>query len=351
MRKVPFLSLIVALALAFPLTLPAAAAQAAPKLVLSSTQESASQEVGLSGLPQNSQSLQITLTLSQNTPCTFQPDRGLDLSRVHTALSQNGRAVTLYLTAKSGLLTSDGTLTLGTLSGGTAFTVEKASGLKVLDDSLAETLYPAVEGGAGSTDSGSGSDSGSSSGGGSHTLFLDVAPGAWYYQAVEYVSREGLMAGVGASLFAPDLTTSRAMIVTILYRLEGTPQVDQASPFTDVEDSAWYAKAVTWANAQVIVTGYGGGHFGPEDTITREQMAAILYKYAQYKGQDTSKQADLSVYTDQGQVSAYARNAVSWAVAQGLISGTAPGVLSPGGSTTRAQAAVILTAFSKGLTA
>ena len=159
------------------------------------------------------------------------------------------------------------------------------------------------------------------------------------------------MAGVGASLFAPDLTTSRAMIVTILYRLEGTPQVDQASPFTDVEDSAWYAKAVTWANAQGIVTGYGGGHFGPEDTITREQMAAILYKYAQYKGQDTSKQADLSVYTDQGQVSAYARNAVSWAVAQGLISGTAPGVLSPGGSTTRAQAAVILTAFSKGLSA
>lgn len=348
MRKVPFLSLIVALALAFSLTLPAAAAQAAPKLVLSSTQESTSQEVGLSGLPQNSQSLQITLTLSQNTPCTFQPDRGLDLSRVHTALSQNGRAVTLYLTASSGLLTTDGTLTLGTLSGGTAFTVEKASGLKVLDDSLAETLYPTVEGGSGSS---SGSDSGNSSGGGSHALFLDVAPGAWYYQAVEYVSREGLMAGVGASLFAPDLTTSRAMIVTILYRLEGTPQVDQASPFTDVEDSAWYAKAVTWANAQGIVTGYGGGHFGPEDTITREQMAAILYKYAQYKGQDTSKQADLSVYTDQGQVSAYARNAVSWAVAQGLISGTAPGVLSPGGSTTRAQAAVILTAFSKGLAA
>lgn len=348
MRKVPFLSLIVALALAFSLTLPAAAAQAVPKLVLSSTQESASQEVGLSGLPQNSQSLQITLTLSQNTPCTFQPDRGLDLSRVHTALSQNGRAVTLYLTASSGLLTTDGTLTLGTLSGGSAFTVEKASGLKVLDDSLAETLYPTVERGSGSS---SGSDSGNSSGGGSHALFLDVAPGAWYYQAVEYVSREGLMAGVGASLFAPDLTTSRAMIVTILYRLEGTPQVDQASPFTDVEDSAWYAKAVTWANAQGIVTGYGGGHFGPEDTITREQMAAILYKYAQYKGQDTSKQADLSVYTDQGQVSAYARNAVSWAVAQGLISGTAPGVLSPGGSTTRAQAAVILTAFSKGLAA
>lgn len=348
MRKVPFLSLFVALALAFSLTLPAAAAQAAPKLVLSSTQESASQEVGLSGLPQNSQSLQITLTLSQNTPCTFQPDRGLDLSRVHTALSQNGRAVTLYLTASSGLLTTDGTLTLGTLSGGTAFTVEKASGLKVLDDSLAETLYPTVEGGSGSS---SGSDSGNSSGGGSHALFLDVAPGAWYYQAVEYVSREGLMAGVGASLFAPDLTTSRAMIVTILYRLEGTPQVDQVSPFTDVEDSAWYAKAVTWANAQGIVTGYGGGHFGPEDTITREQMAAILYKYAQYKGRDTSKQADLSVYTDQGQVSTYARNAVSWAVAQGLISGTAPGVLSPGGSTTRAQAAVILTAFSKGLAA
>ena len=128
--------------------------------------------------------------------------------------------MTLYLTASSGLLTSNGTLTLGTLSGETAFTVEKASGLKVLDDSLAETLYPTVEGGAGSS---SGSDSGSSSGGSSRPLFLDVAPGAWYYQAVEYVSRQGLMAGVGASLFAPDLTTSRAMIVTILYRLEGIP--------------------------------------------------------------------------------------------------------------------------------
>ena len=175
--------------------------------------------------------------------------------------------------------------------------------------------------------------------------FVDVPSGSWYEDAVWYVYENGLMAGTSDTTFAPDITTSRGMIVTILYRLEGTPAVSGASGFTDVADGQYYADAVAWAAANNIVGGYGNGLFGPDDTITREQMAAILYRYAQYKGYDVTASADLSGYSDVAQVSSYALAALQWANAEGLVNGTSDTTLTPGGSATRAQVAVILMRF------
>ena len=179
--------------------------------------------------------------------------------------------------------------------------------------------------------------------------FADVPAGSWYYDAVQYVYEAGLMGGTGNGQFSPALTTSRGMIVTILYRLEGSPAVSGSAVFSDVAPGQWYADAVEWASANGIVTGYGAGKFGPNDTITREQMAAILYRYAAYKGCDVTGQADLTGYADAGQVSAYAVGPMAWAVDAGLIGGTSSTTLSPRGSATRAQAAVILTRLCQSL--
>lgn len=175
--------------------------------------------------------------------------------------------------------------------------------------------------------------------------FADVASGDWYAQAVAYVYRQGLMSGTAQDRFSPDLTTSRAMIVTILHRLAGSPAVTGGAAFTDVASGDWYAGGVAWASANGIVTGYGDGRFGPNDPITREQLAAILHRYAGFAGQSTAGRADLSGYTDAGQVSAYAADAMGWAVDRGLITGVSAHTLVPGGSATRAQAATILMRF------
>lgn len=175
--------------------------------------------------------------------------------------------------------------------------------------------------------------------------FTDVASGDWYAQAVAYVYRQGLMSGTAQDRFSPDLTTSRAMIVTILHRLAGSPAVTGGAAFTDVASGDWYAGGVAWASANGIVTGYGDGRFGPNDPITREQLAAILHRYAGFVGRSTAGRADLSGYTDAGQVSAYAADAMGWAVDRGLITGVSAHTLVPGGSATRAQAATILMRF------
>lgn len=178
--------------------------------------------------------------------------------------------------------------------------------------------------------------------------FVDVAGGAWYYDAVRYVNENGLMTGTSANTFAPDLTATRSMIVTILYRLEGSPDIENeiwGYPFKDVDANAWYATAVYWARMNGIVAGYSDELFGPDDIITREQMATILYRYAQYKGYDTTAKADLSNYTDAAQVGSWAADAIHWANAEGLVSGTSSTTLSPQGSATRSQVAMILTRF------
>ena len=182
--------------------------------------------------------------------------------------------------------------------------------------------------------------------------FVDVPEDAWYYDAVRYVNEKGLMAGTSATTFAPDLTTTRGMIVTILYRLEGSPNIEDeiwGYPFKDVDANAYYATAVYWARMNGIVAGYSDELFGPNDTITREQMATILYRYAQYKGCDTKAKADLSSYTDAAQVGSWAVEAIRWANAEGLVSGTSATTLTPKGSATRAQVAVILTRFCQNI--
>lgn len=406
--------------------------------LVTSSQEAASQEVGFSGVSSNCQSFQATFNLSNSTAIyDFMANDVLDaLPGIYTTYKQEGSAVTIYVTTKSGVLTSDGSLTLGTISAndGTNFTVEKASGVKVVGSDNSETTYTQVDqgGSSGGSSSGGSSSGGSSSGGSTTTTrtitiqssfggkvtasasqaaqgkvitltalpnsgyvlksltvttasgtsvpvanqssgkytftmpaaavtvkavfaaqetdpgfpFADVAKGSWYYEGVRYAYENGLMSGTGEGTFSPDLPTSRGMLVTILYRLAGSPAAGSAS-FTDVAKGQWYADGVAWASANGVVSGYPDGSFRPNDTITREQMAAILYQYARIQGKLDDSRADLSIFSDLDSLSAYAKEPMSWAVAQGLFSGVSADTLAPGGSTTRAQAAVILTAFSK----
>ena len=173
-------------------------------------------------------------------------------------------------------------------------------------------------------------------------IFIDVAPNAWYRDAVQYAYAGGLMTGVSATEFAPEATTTRAMIVSMLARLEGVESAESAG-FTDVAADDWYATAVNWAAASGITSGTGDGNFSPNTAITREQLAAILMNYAAYKGEDVSARADLGNYTDQP--STWAQEAMSWAVAEGLISGVTADTLQPQGAATRAQVAAILQRF------
>ena len=179
--------------------------------------------------------------------------------------------------------------------------------------------------------------------------FGDVKSADWFYNDVKYVYEKGMMAGTAADVFAPNATTTRAMIVTILYRLEGSPAVTGTSAFVDVPAGQWYTDAVNWAAANQIVKGTSATTFAPNASITREQMAAILYRYAQYKGYDVTKKADLSGYSDNGQVSAYAKDALAWANAAKLINGVTNTTLAPQGNATRAQVSAILHRFCDGV--
>ena len=170
-------------------------------------------------------------------------------------------------------------------------------------------------------------------------IFIDVAPNAWYKDAVQYAYAGGLMTGVSDTEFAPEATTTRAMIVSTLARLENVTSAESAG-FADVSANDWYATAVNWAANVGVVNGYEDNTFKPNTAITREQLAAILMNYASYKGEDVSARADLSAYTDQP--SAWAEETMSWAVAEGLITGVTNDELQPQGNATRAQVAAIL---------
>lgn len=150
------------------------------------------------------------------------------------------------------------------------------------------------------------------------------------------------MQGVSATTFAPDQSTTRAMVVTILYRLAGEPGAPRNIAFADVAPGLWYTDAISWAAANGIVEGYSQDAFGPEDLVTREQLAAILYRYAAYKGADVSGRADLTGYADASAVSDWAREGVSWAVQAGLIQGRSATTLVPAGTSTRAELAAVL---------
>ena len=175
--------------------------------------------------------------------------------------------------------------------------------------------------------------------------FVDVAEGDWFYDAVVYAYQNELMDGVGGNRFAPNSETTRAQLVTILYRLEGEPAVSGDLPFTDVEAGIWYTDAILWAAQNNIVNGVSDTEFAPGDDLTRQQLVTILYRYAEAKGYDVSASADLSGYPDADQVQDYAQPAMAWAVAENIIQGMEDGTLKPAGNASRAQIATILMRF------
>lgn len=175
--------------------------------------------------------------------------------------------------------------------------------------------------------------------------YTDLDMEAWYHDGIHYCLDEGLMDGVGMGLFAPNATTSRAMIVTILWRLRGSPEAEAAEMFTDVAPGDWYADAIAWAASEGVAEGYEDGSFRPNDAITREQLAAMLWRYAGSPGSDGA----LSAFVDWADTSSWAQQALSWAVARGLITGVDSDSLSPKGQATRAQTATILMRFAQSI--
>jgi hypothetical protein len=175
--------------------------------------------------------------------------------------------------------------------------------------------------------------------------YSDVQDTDWFFDALGFVTVNNLMAGTGSGNFSPDITMSRAMLVTVLYRLEGNPIVTVNNPFTDVNNDEWYSDAILWASENNIVNGYDNGVFGPDDPVSREQAIAILYRFAQYNGLDISGSADLSVYTDENDISDWAYKAMKWAVSDEIIKGRTPTTIVPQGTSTRAEVATVINRF------
>lgn len=175
-------------------------------------------------------------------------------------------------------------------------------------------------------------------------MFSDSSSDAWYGAAVEFVKDRELMSGTGNDKFSPESPMTRAMLVTVLHRMEGAPAPTKGNTFSDVPEGAYYTEAVTWAAEHGIVVGIGQGWFEPHSLITREQMAAIFYRYADYRGFAVSNLAEISDFPDSASVSAYAEEPIRWAIGAGLLVGNS-GRLLPAGQATRAQAAVVLMRF------
>ena len=176
--------------------------------------------------------------------------------------------------------------------------------------------------------------------------FKDISENDWYFDTVKYIYQAGLMSGTSANTFAPNEDVTRAMFVTVLYRREGQPQTS-ASNFTDIEAGSWYEKAISWASANGIVNGATENEFEPDANITREQISAIMHRYAQYKGFDVTvgETADITSYTDAAAVSEYAVDAMKYVVGSGLINGKTATTLNPADNATRAEIAIILQRF------
>ncbi len=175
--------------------------------------------------------------------------------------------------------------------------------------------------------------------------YVDVNTDDWFHDAVAFVTENGLMNGTGDDMFSPNAETTRGMVVTILYRLENEPSISQDSIYGDVENHMYYNDAIAWASTEGIVQGYDDFNFGPDDVVTREQIATMLYRFAEYKGYDVLARTDVSPFIDSQQINEYAEEAMAWAVAEGLVEGHEDGRLDPQGLATRAQIATILQRF------
>ena len=169
--------------------------------------------------------------------------------------------------------------------------------------------------------------------------FVDVTDGSWYYDAVYYCYDNGYFYGTSDDQFTPGGTMTRAMFATVLYRIAGEPEVTGENPFTDVEAGKWYTDAIIWASGEKIIEGYGKGVFGTNDPVTREQMVTLFWRYT---GKPAAENADLSSFSDAGQISTWAADAFRWAVSMGIINGKGNGILDPKGTATRAEVAQIV---------
>ena len=175
------------------------------------------------------------------------------------------------------------------------------------------------------------------------SAYTDVDSEDWFRNAVDYVTEKGLMVGVSENEFAPRMAVTRGMFVTVIHRMEGTPEAEREASFNDVEEGSWYEEAVNWAAENYIVYGYSAEEYGPGDIITREQMAAIIYRYAEYKGIDVSVENENKYmdYKDYENISNYAKPAVSWVSEKGLMAGDADGGFRPRDKATRAETAQV----------
>lgn len=247
--------------------------------------------------------------------------------KANVSSAEEGDTVTLTVTPATGYVLS--TLTVTDADDNTVSTTAKSNGTYTftMPDADVEVTATFVEGTA--------SD-----------IYTDVPANAWYANAVNYVTKNGLMNGYGDGLFGPNDVFSRAMVAQVIYNMENKPAVSTSGSFNDVTAGAWYADAINWAAQNEIVNGNGDGTFAPNNQITREQMAAVLYRYAQYKGYDVTAKADLSTFSDAASVSAYATDAMQWIVASGIMEGM-DGTLVPQGNATRAQVATMLMRFAE----
>ncbi|MGM9669105.1 MAG: S-layer homology domain-containing protein, partial [Faecousia sp.] len=177
-------------------------------------------------------------------------------------------------------------------------------------------------------------------------VFEDVQPDDWFYDAVMYCNRLGIVNGMSPTIFAPNTAMSRAMMVTMLYRLDGEPEVDPTTSFVDVKKDEWYGAAVAWASANGITNGVDATHFAPDEEMTREQMVTFLYRYAKYAGYDVTGSASLVKFSDAASIEEYARVPFAWAVAEGVIKGVTTTTLAPKSKATRAEAAMVIMRLS-----
>ena len=175
--------------------------------------------------------------------------------------------------------------------------------------------------------------------------FTDVRTADWFYNDVLFVYENGLIRGTSDTLFSPHATTTRGMMATILWRMEGSPAPKGKTAFTDVNTEKWYADAIAWTTENGLFAGYSQDLFGPDDAINREQLASIFYRYASYKGYDVTAMGKLDTFKDASNVSNYAKTTVQWAVGSGLIKGKSGDLLDPQGTATRAEIATILHRF------
>lgn len=347
------------LSLLFALLLPVSAATP-PKLVY--TQSGAAVRLKLQDLGADSvYGVQLELTLAGTwDSATLAPASALAYAPPCRCVAGEGSTqVTVYLTDQSPL-SKNGVLDLGTLTLSASFSMPETATVILLD----RDLKPLQEDGLTIAVSRQSTSSGGSSGGGSRPTptptptptpepepepalpFADVKESDWFYQEVKYAYDQGMMNGTAADQFSPGTPTSRAMVVTVLYRLAGAPAA-QTPTFPDVPATVYYTYPVGWAAQQSIVNGFEDGSFRPDGLLTREQLAAILYRYSRAMGYNTAPRGDLTGFADRAAISPYAVEPLSWAVGAGLLTGMGNGSIAPGGYATRAQVAAILTRFHK----